>query len=316
MHMLALPGDELVLWHGAGWVQTGTAAGEWRRTLRLPLRSIVDVKPDAGGILAAGAMAEAPDDKTTTVLRVDADGSALGRWTVPGMVYGLVVDERGRAASTAAGLVPLVDDGAMGAPQRLQGGGPAPYSNPPTLVARIGSSTIVCRGQDMSMQHSAPGQCDRRGDAAWHLEGHFALPPVACGDWLVAAEWKRSWSVKVYSIETGKPATQIRVPVAPALACAGKRELFLGGRRLELLRLPGRGAIWSRSVGNGKIVELAVTDTTVVYRADDSPDVVILPRPQARRSRTNSPCAHRLRHDNRYRQTRSVPPSGIPQVPL
>lgn len=278
MGILGLTGDRFLLWHGGGRMQVGTPGGEWSEVFRVAVHGIVDVQPDRGGVLVAGGL----DEKISAVLFVNHRGDELARWTIHAGIYDLVVDARGKWASTRAGLVPLLAGGVLGPPERLVGGGPAPLGDPPTLVMRQGTTTVVCRGQNISLEHHAPGRCDRNGDREWHFEGKFMLPPVACGDWLVAVEWTRPVRLVAYSMTTGKPEMQIPNSMGPAVACAGPGELFVGDRRLSLLRLPNRKPIWTAKVAAGPITQLALTENALAYQADDSADVVIIPRPRPR----------------------------------
>ncbi|HET6150231.1 MAG TPA: hypothetical protein VFH68_22010 [Polyangia bacterium] len=277
MGLVGLAGDRFIIWNGAGQMQVGSATGEWAKGFRLPISQIGDVVADGVDFLVDGSVRE----HVSAVLLVNVEGRELARWTMADLVYGLVVDARGRWASTRAGLIPLLEGGALGTPEPLTGSGPSPYGDPPKPIRADGGAMVTCRPRDLSMQHGAPGRCDRSGPREWHLRGDFFLP-VACGDWLVAVEGARPWQLVVYSLATGKRAMKRPDPVDAVVACADPGDVLVGDRRLSLLRLPEGKPVWTARLAGAPITQLAVTENAVAYRADDSPDIVIIPRPRER----------------------------------
>ncbi|MEP6652622.1 MAG: hypothetical protein ABJA82_04655 [Myxococcales bacterium] len=278
--IVALQGDRFLLWDDDGRMQTGTGAGEWSKTFQVAIHPVWDVKADGTGFLASGRL----NGKGSVIVRATAEGQELTRWTVSSPVYSVVVDAIGRAASTAEGLVPLLEGGNLGKPIPWA---PPPRDRParprprvPAVVAREDSSMITCVMRDLSMLYGAPGRCQRVGGAEWHFEGDFGAPFVPCGDSLIVVEGSRPWKITVHSMRSGKRESQIRTSLQPVVACVNPGELLVANRRLSIVRLPNSKPIWTAGASGAAINDVALTETALAYSADDSPDVVIIPRPR------------------------------------
>jgi hypothetical protein len=276
MGMVPLGGDQLLLWHGDGRAQLRSTAGEWTDVFRLPVHAIIDIQPDPEGFLVTGSLK--PGRSVTLLLT--ARGEERARWEMTADTFALVVDTRGRHAVTRTGTVALLADGKLGTPEPPPGGDAPTGTTPPTVI-RYGDVTVVCRGADLSLEHSRSGRCERRGPAGWHYESNFLAPPLACGKWLMLLDGSLYRRVSVLSLATGKIEGRIATTIRPVYACAGPDELVLGDQRLALLSLPEGRPRWTLSPGGpgkGGVAALAVMESFIAYQVDGSPDVILFRR--------------------------------------
>jgi hypothetical protein len=278
VEMLALPGDQLLLWEVQGRAQIRTAAGTWSDEIQLPVKGIMHALPDGPGFLVAGYT----EDKQPTVLLMSSAGKEVKRWRVAGDVRGLVAGRRGRRIATGAGFRQLRDDGTIGPvepyPDRHRG---HDCCSAPTLIEDE-DEAVVCNGADLSMEHNAPGSCVRLGNPGWAFEGPFVDPPIGCGRWIVARDGARLTKLTIRSLATGTIAGHASYRVPPVFACADGEYLIIGEKGLAQVSLPALEPGWRRSLPGGAVKDVAVMTTHIAYRISGSNDIFVIPRPDNR----------------------------------
>lgn len=105
------------------------------------------------------------------------------------------------------------------------------------------------------------------------------LTPVACGPWLLVNEGKRQEQLVVLEMATGKILARRSYPSRPRIACAGGEELAVGDRNLELVQLPSLKSRWHFPIAKDRVIELIALEHYLAYRGENSPDLLLVPRP-------------------------------------
>jgi hypothetical protein len=278
VEMLALAGDQLLLWEVQGRAQIRTAAGTWSDEIQLPVKGILHVRPDGPGFLVEGSAGE----KRPVVVLMSSTGKEIKRWPLAEYARGLVTGRHGRRVALRAGFRLLRDDGTIGPVE--------PYldrhrghdcCSSPTLI-EDDDEAVVCNGADLSMEHNAPGSCVRLGNPGWAFEGPFVGPPIGCGRWIVARDGARLTKLTIRSLATGTIAGHASYRVPPVFACADGEYLIIGEKGLAQVSLPALKPAWRRSLPGPAVKDVAVTTTHIAYRTAGSSDIFVIPRPENR----------------------------------
>jgi hypothetical protein len=291
--LLALADDQLLLWEPRGRAQVRGKDGQWGSELQLPVAAILDVTRDGAGFLVAGSL----QSGGAAVVALSAAGLEHRRWLIPGDgAYAVFTDAAGRHAVTRGGIVDLRLDGSVARAQPFPADprGAAGGAGLPVVLARAGSedgALVICAPSSLAMAHPARGECVRTAPGGWKLEADFLESPIACGGAIaiIGAPARgggaKEGEVVLYSWDTGQRRDRLRASAGPRIACApGGDALLIGDNsQLRLLRLPSLQTASVPKVGRGPVRDVAITDHLIAYRAGDSLDVVVIPRPPAPR---------------------------------
>ncbi len=276
--MIALGGDGLLLWRDDGRMQIRDGNGTWSAALQLPMQKVMRIRPENAGFLALGAP-ETPFG-TNLIVALDTSGRETQRWSAVA-AWDVTVTPQGRWAVTRTGLLPLLPQAVLGTEESFPAWGgdrPAPQFPPELLYWQGG--TVFCHRADLSLQHYAHARCERPGPEGWFFEaGESMLAPIACGPWLLVNQGKRQEQLAVLDMATGKVLARRDYTGRPRIACAGGNELAVADRNLELVRLPSLKSRWHFSIGKDRVIELAALAHYLAYRGENSPDLLLVPRP-------------------------------------
>jgi hypothetical protein len=277
--MVPLGDDRLLLWQDDGQAQIRDGNGEWSAVLHLPMQKVMQIEPEGSGFLALGA--PVTPFGASLIVALDPAGRETERWSVAG-VWDIKVTPHGRRAVTRTGLLPLLPQAVVGVEEPFPAwGGDQPEEPrfPPELLYWQGGM-IFCHRADLSLQHFAHARCERPGPAGWIYEdGESTLTPVACGPWLLVNEGKRQEQLVVLEMATGKVLARRNYPSRPRIACAGGEELAVGDRNLELVQLPSLKSRWHFPIAKDRVIELIALEHYLAYRGENSPDLLLVPRP-------------------------------------
>ncbi|MDD1619925.1 MAG: hypothetical protein LUQ11_00475 [Methylococcaceae bacterium] len=272
--------DSLLVWRDDGRLQIRDGKGVWSAVVQLPMQKIMQIRPDASGLLALGAP-ETPFGPSL-IIALDPAGKESERWSVAG-AWDITVSADARQAVTLSGVRPLLPQAAVGAEQafpKWAGKRPENPQFPPKLLYWE-AATIYCHPADLSMQHYAPARCERPGAEGWIYEyGESMQAPVACGPWLVVNEGKHQEQLTVLEMATGKIRSRRKFHSHPRIACAGEDQLAIAERSLEQAQLPALNSTWHASIGKDQIIELAALPRYLAYRTEKSLDVILMPSPR------------------------------------
>jgi len=300
VHLLALADDQILLWEPGGRAQLRTSDGNWGAEAQLPAAGILDVERDGTGFLVAGALAAGG----AAVVSLSATGQVQfqvqARWSIPGEVVSAVfADAAGRHAVTRGGIIDLHPDGTIGKAQpfpadpRPPGAGTLPLM----LLTRPGDSEgalVICAPSGAALIAAAAptpatptrGVCERPAPAGWKFEEDFHQPPVVCGGSIVVTSDARAreGAIVAYAWDTGKIQNRAKAAPAPVVICAAEGDaLMVGDKQLRLYHLPSLKPAWTHPLGRTAARDLALTKHFIAYRAGDSLDVQVVPRPPAAR---------------------------------
>jgi hypothetical protein len=290
------------LWDTNGHAQLRTSDGNWSADFQLPAAGIQDVQRDGTGFLLAGALAAGG----AAVVALSPAGQPQVRWSVPGESGAAVFsDAAGRHAVTRAGIVDLHADGTIGKAQPFPADPRPPGSaSPPVVLARAGDAEgalVICApGAPATPAGVNPtrGFCERPAPAGWKLEEDFAVAPVVCGGSIVittpvaiapagrarARSRAGEGAIVAYAWDSGKIQNRSKTAGTPAVACAAEGDaLMVGDQQLRLFHLPSLKPAWTHAVGKEAVHDVAVTKHFIAYRAGESLDVTVVPRPPAAR---------------------------------
>lgn len=273
--LLALAGDQLLLWSAPGRARRRSPDGSWAE-FALPLAGIREARAQGADVLLVG---QDPTTRGQAVSWVGSDGKERRRWALPKQAgFGAVLDPVRMLITIESSVSPLEPDGTLGTARALPEDVHASSFGGPRWI-ELGGGAIVCHGADLSLASSAPGHCRRLGAAGWDFEGPFVSPPLECGPWLLVSSSADGKALEVRDAATGQPQGRAMLPTPPVLACAGPNEAVLGTRDLALRRLPSLDVTWHRPLGKKPVRQLAVTEHFVAYVLSDAWDVWLAPRP-------------------------------------
>lgn len=277
--MVPLGGDSLLLWREDGQGQIRDGKGEWTSGFHMPLSRVMHIKPGNSGFLVLGA--PTVPFGPGMIAEMNPAGHEIDRWLVKD-AWNLVADFQGRRAVTRSGLVPLLPRGLLGPEEPFpewHGRQPGEVRFPPEVLSWRGI-TVFCHRADLSLQYFAHARCERAGPEGWVREGGESMStPVACGPWLLVKEGKHSEQLVVLELATGQERARRSYASEPRLACFGEDQLAVGGKRLELARLPSLKPCWHYPLAKNPVVELIATEHHLVFRGENSPDLLLISRP-------------------------------------
>jgi hypothetical protein len=275
--LLALAGDQLLLWSVQGRARLMNVNGEWS-DLALPLVGVREARAKGADVLLVG---QDPATHAQAVSWVNLEGKELGRWALPKEAgFGAALDAAAMQITIGSTVSQLEPGGTLGAPRSLPEDAHRSSFGGPRWVGLAGSS-ITCHGADLSMASSAPGHCRRAGAGGWEFEGPFVAPPIECGAWLLVSSSADGKALEVRDQASGQPRGRAKLSAPPLLACTGPNEVLLGTQELATRRLPSLDIIWRHPLGKNPVRQLAVTDNFIAYVLSGSFDLNLLPKPVA-----------------------------------
>jgi hypothetical protein len=96
--------------------------------------------------------------------------------------------------------------------------------------------------------------CEKAGPDGWSFTVHVMEGlQLVCGPWAFFREGANPERLRLYSLRTGKPVRN-SVPLnlngmyQPVIACSDSQSFAIGGREIELRRLPSLETIWVKSL--------------------------------------------------------------------
>jgi hypothetical protein len=269
---------------GGAAVVSLSATGQPQVRWSIPGEGVHAVFADAAGrhaVTRAGIIDLHPDGTFGKAQPFPADPRPPGFGGLPIMVLARAGDQEGALvicspASAGVAATPAAAPPIAGAAVPPPAGVVVP---PPAAVAPTLAATSSTRGV-----------CERPAPGAWKLQEDFQVPPVVCGGSIVittsarARQGAGASAILAYAWDTGKIQNRAKAAGTPAIACAVDGDaLMVGEKQLRLFHLPSMKPAWTHPIGRVAAREVAVTKHFIAYRAGDSPDVQVVPRPPAAR---------------------------------
>lgn len=291
--MVALSGDNLLIWNSRGRAQIRDPARGWSKEFSLPVEKRKDaynnndpnisrIIPDNNGML----ILETGYGKNDLVLLTNLNGELLDKWLIYPFSFTIISDREGRRVLTVDGIIPLLPKSSLGLLEHFPLNYNHVVSYPELWLFKWQKATILCRDGNLTMADNAAVQCQRLGEGGWQFqEGERLAQLPTCASWLLIWDSKYKNRLTVRSLDTGKIMGKKTFLHTSVMACGEQDGIWVGGQNFKLLSLPDLKTRWRLTMKTRRIENIVILKQYIAYEEVDEKtgnqgDIVLVARPQ------------------------------------